>query len=203
VREATALGAYPGNVQGRVAAKAYTEPSGLDLFVDGGAAGGRQPNLNVTNVATPRAVGSQSTVSGSQGPDPKAQLSLLLSGAGLSDVGRLAVVSVNAAALGNTTLLVVPAGMQAVILGASARVTAGSPGLPASGGIGTNGAADNVIASQQFTGLLAAPDSYELIAGGTGTIALSGETVSLGIDVVADAAQTIEVVIFGYLGAGA
>ena len=192
-------GDYFGEIYGRVAGRAHTEPSGMQLLVDSTPQGAIRPNVNFTNLANPRLQGSQGTVV-DQGNRFKAEIAASLSAYGRSEPGRLVRVSgVDAASVAATDLFEVPTGYEAVVTGATARVESGTPTIPAFAGIGTNDTQDNVLGSQQLMGLLAAPQAYELISGGAMAVAAAGDTIRFGVDVAADAAQLLEITLFGYL----
>ncbi|GAG13327.1 unnamed protein product, partial [marine sediment metagenome] len=72
--------------------------------------------------------------------------------------------------------------------------------VPATAGIGTNGAHDNIRSSQPLNSLLATGSTFEYLIGGVGVVAGPGETIRLGVDApIVGTSQAAEVSLFGYL----
>jgi hypothetical protein len=203
VRETTADGLYPGEMRARVTDRAHTEPGGLDLQLDGAPQGGTQPALDFLPSATlpSRPAGGQD---GADAPSAIARLSQLLAASGLPEAGILARIGgIDMTSATPTDLLVVPAGFEAVVFGASLRAEAATAVTsPASAGIGTNGAHDNIRASQPLNSLLGTGSTFEYLIGGSAVVAGPGETIRLGVDApIVGTSQTAEVSLFGYLRA--
>jgi hypothetical protein len=192
-QEVSAEGDYLGDLRQRVAGRAHSEPDALTVEIDFSVEFQRR-NVNLVSAA-------ELDTDCSQAPNaeggPQAQIKYRRGA--LPEFGTIGSATVDLASLGNTAVLLVPAGKEAVVLGVMVRVQSGTATAPAHGGLGTNAGADNVFVSQPFAGVLAPEDVYEFPVGGVGAVALAGETISFGVDVVADAAQTAEVVLLGYL----
>ncbi len=190
-----------GNAMTRVPMKAHLQIGGLDLQVDTVPQGGiNRRNLNLINTDNEPAhpVGVQEATS--------VDLELFIAELGLQgfrfpELGRLATVTgIDGLVAADTLLYTVPSGSEAVILGAVVICSAASGiSAPATAGVGSNGAADDIFASQALTGLTAAGLAYTFPEGGTFAIAGSGSTINLGIDAGATGtSQSLSVHLIGY-----
>ena len=186
-----------GNMRQRVSGRAHTEPGVLRLQVGGVDSGGLQDDVNFpTNDPLVPEGSSGVTTEGA----PKAELTLTFAEPTFPEIGRFVTVqgSMNAGAI---PLFTVPTGMEAIVLGASARVVSASGvTLPATAGIGTNVPADNMFESQELSGLLDPGNIYDFPPGGASVVAVAGETISLGVDDgFTGTSQVAEIMLFGYL----
>lgn len=115
----------------------------------------------------------------------------------------LATISgIDGTAIATTNLYTVPAGKTAIILATVARITALTAFVGVgTGGIGTNGAQDNIMGSRAMTGLTAVGSLFCFMnSNGASVIATTGQTIQLGVDVAFVAGTiTMALDLIGYL----
>jgi hypothetical protein len=189
-------GDYPANVQARVPARAHSQPGWVNLEVDGGAAGGDQPTVNLLD-----------STSGDSGPEgaqsgTKAELKLSLRPLNVADVGVLVrSAPIDLAAPGDTAIYTVPSDSQgAVVFGASVRcLTATGVTVPATASLGFDAGVSNLFSSQLLVNLKVPSDAYDYPVGGELVVAPAGSLVSLRVVAAANGPQAGEALLFGYL----
>lgn len=165
-------------ISGRPPARAHPDRGGLALEKDGVPAAGTAQELDL--IQTPGVI-AVSVVE--DGGNDRNDVTFVGDGMKMLVEGVL----VNARVQANTAIFVVPGGVsllvEAVILRCIDEV---GVTIPASAGVGFNGAADNVYGSQILTGLDAAGLYYLFPQGGTSLIVPAAATLSVGIDVIAN-----------------
>jgi len=154
--------------------KSYATPGGVAISVDGVPKSGPQPIIDLISVP-----GVSPSVAEDL-PNLRNNVSVLFDGMALLASSG----SISGTAVASTPIFTVPGGeILTVELAVVRCLTAAGITAPPTAGVGFNGAADNIFASQIMTGLTTAGKVYVFPLGGIQFEAISGSVISFGLDV--------------------
>jgi hypothetical protein len=162
-----------------------------------GSAGSLPVASSDVNITTSGFTGSLSTLTS---PTENVQSAFAALDSSL-EVRLSTTVGIDAKTAANNLLYTVPVGRTAVITKAFIRMSDDSGFLGVGdAGIGANGPADDIFASQTLTGLDGLTKVFPLIHSGAFVVATSGQAINFGIDVVFTGTTIeLDVDLFGYL----
>ena len=109
-------------------------------------------------------------------------------------------VTIDALAVGETTIFTTPAGVVVVVTAVEIRcLSATAITAPAQAGVGVAAGADDIFAQQLMAGLTAADSVWRFPTGGAAPTVPGSTAIKFGVDVAAvGTAQSLEVSLFGY-----
>lgn len=178
------------SVSGRPPGRAHPDVGGLAIEVDGVNQATKAPQLDwlqILGVIT-------AAVADNPGNDRN---DVTFTGDGMKMLAE--GVRINAKAVANTAVYVVPPATNLIVEAVILRCTeATAITLPAQAGVGSNGGADNVYGSQVLTGLTIEGLYWLFPQGGISQVVPGGQTVYVGIDVAAvGTSQTLQADLIG------